>query len=48
MTGLVPRDPLSLLLAVLAIVALTSLVLALVTDLIRWAGSLSLLVGVLV
>lgn len=47
MTGLVPRDPLSLLLTVLAIVALISLILALATDLIRWATSLGLIGGFL-
>lgn len=48
MTGLVPRDPLTLLITVLAVVALISLVLALVADGIRWASSLGLfaLVGI--
>lgn len=45
MTGLVPRDPLTLLITVLAIVALISLVLALATDLVRWAVSLGVLAG---
>lgn len=42
MTGLVPRDPFTLLVAVLAVVALISLVLALTADLIRWATSIGL------
>lgn len=46
MTGLVPRDPLILLITVLAVVALVSLVLALVSDLVRWATSLGVLTGV--
>lgn len=46
MTGLIPRDPLALLVAVLAVIALSSFVLALVSDLVRWAVSLGVLTGV--
>lgn len=43
MTGLVPRDPLMLLLTVLAVIAVLSLTLALITDLVRWASTLGTL-----
>lgn len=46
MTGLVPRDPLSLLLMVLAIIAILSLTLALASDLVRWAVSIAGIWGV--